>query len=130
MWKVGQTVWCVLRGKSEVIRVDNEGVLVQFGTIYNQIRYDLQGRIGSNFNRSLFFSEPKVDALTVPPFIPSTKKGDKLMVVDREDEDVMFRVIVKREFIDYIECTNVVDGSNMEIYKEHHFVYKVGDPLY
>ena len=80
MWKVGQEVWCVLRGKGKVIRVDEDGVLVQFGTIYNQIRYDLQGRIGSNFNRSLFFSEPKVEGATKPPFEPTLKKGDRVII--------------------------------------------------
>lgn len=92
-WRVGQEVFCLLRGKGVVHQIHNtgiywsEGIEVHF-PIHGVIRYKFDGTIGSGLNRSLFFSEPKIEAEKFPPkkpFVPKLKKGDVILVKVKDE---------------------------------------------
>jgi uncharacterized protein YuzE len=88
-WEVGQDVWCVLRGKGVVysfernISLWTSGVTVDFEN-QGTVRYNKDGKVSGGMNRSLYFSEPKIIAETMPPkkpFIPKFKNGDDVLIV-------------------------------------------------
>ena len=120
-WEVGQEVFCLLRGKGVVHQIYNtgvywsEGVDVYFGD-HGVIRFKFDGTIGMGFNRSLFFSEPKIEAEKFPPkkpFVAKLKNGDMVFVkhknlykecytleVDYEEEDAVW---FKNEYDGYLK---------------------------
>lgn len=72
-FKVGDTVWCVLNGKGEVVSVrknDNYPVEVEFENTGNNY-YTEDGRYCDEYPRTLFFSEPKIEAAVKRPFTPT-----------------------------------------------------------
>lgn len=68
-FQVGDTVWCVVYGKGAVVRINP--VKVRFFNRSFDITYTADGRFDSKLPRSLFFSEPKIDAQTTRPFVPT-----------------------------------------------------------
>lgn len=81
-WEVGQEVFCLLRGKGVVSAVSPRAIDVQYSHGVNV--YDVEGKpaLGSSL-RTLFFSEPKIEAEKFPPkkpFVPTLKKGDTVVV--------------------------------------------------
>lgn len=99
LFKEGQVVWDVVYGKGEV-KLVCEGhrfpVEVEF---QDGIRtYTDDGKPDEEFARTLYFSEPKIEAATEPLFEPVLKEGDVVLAWEREyDEDVPSIVVVKRE---------------------------------
>lgn len=100
-FKVGDKVWCLVFGEGQVVAIHTEctyPVRVKFGT---QVEgYTANGKLFITAkNRTLFFSEPKVDAATDRPFVPTlngkfvvvTFSGGYLVgTVHDEDEDCFF----------------------------------------
>lgn len=104
-WEVGQEVFCLLRGKGVVTEIRELGtypIEVDFGETYDS--YSSDGKLYvEHKNRSLFFSEPKIEAEKFPPkkvFIPVLKNGDVILAKDyrgfqvirvsREDEHFVY----------------------------------------
>lgn len=90
-WQVGQVVWDIRYarpGKVDSINHFSKEVTVQFPRGYrtyteNGAPVDVhkEGRV-----RTLFFSEPRIIAETMPtkkPFVPKLKKGDKVLIKDK-----------------------------------------------
>lgn len=104
MWKIGQKVWCILRGPGVVEDVTNNHVIVNFGSKYtkNLIYFGLDGKMSPKFKRSLYFSEPKIDAAEKPPFTKTLKKGD-LIVVQSKKNCILHALVVEEEFPDWVE---------------------------
>ena len=68
MFKVGQEVWCLLYGKGEVVKVydtDDYPIKVEFDNADSQY-YTRNGTYHVDCNRTLFFSEPKIEAQEFP----------------------------------------------------------------
>lgn len=110
-WEVGQEVFCLLRGKGVVRQIHNtgfywsEGVDVYFMN-HGNIRFKFDGTIGTGFNRSLFFSEPKIEAEKFPPkkpFVPTLKEGDEILIEGPRGGQI-FRREVKEETEDKVIC--------------------------
>jgi len=93
-FQVGDVVWCVMRGKGRVAMVLTAGeqqhcpIVVDFkktinpdtGKEYsNRHQYTKDGRWYQEFNRTLFFSEPKIEASLTRPFV-STLIGKNVVV--------------------------------------------------
>lgn len=83
-FQVGDVVWCVLHGKGEVTYIESSGpatypVEVCFDDGVS-IWYTQDGKYIEGLNRSLFFSEPKIEASVTRPFVP-TLVGKKVVVV-------------------------------------------------
>lgn len=105
-WEVGQEVWCLLRGKGQVNQVGDSTISVWFDK-FGAWGYSKDGgfAVDSQYPRTLFFSEPKIEAELFPPkkpFTPTLKKGDTVVVkhvtfkeayvltVDYEEEDAVW----------------------------------------
>lgn len=85
-FKVGQKVYDVLCGEGEVCEVVNYlsapyPIVVQFEDRKRTYTRDGKNDI-CHANRSLFFSEPKIEAATEPVFEPVLKKGDLIVAID------------------------------------------------
>lgn len=85
MWKVGQDVWCVLSGKGKVVDASNSPaypVYVKFDN-GNTSTYTAEGKYSTgDVHRCLFFSEPKIEGATTPPFEP-TLGGKKVIAMPK-----------------------------------------------
>ena len=93
-FRVGDVVWCLLHGKGDVIHIESsEQTTYPVEICFDEgdsIWYTRDGRYSEAFNRTLFFSEPKVEASVVRPFVPVLE--GKHVVVETEDSWVIGRV--------------------------------------
>lgn len=72
-FKVGDVVWCIARGKGvveEIHPAEAYPVVVYFDS-GNSDWYTKDGKLDEMSNRTLFFSEPKVEASVTRPFVPT-----------------------------------------------------------
>lgn len=74
-FKVGDDVWCIIHGKGKVVCVDGKEnytypVLVQFGN-NDEEWYTCAGQLEEFCARTLYFSEPKIEASVKRPFVPT-----------------------------------------------------------
>lgn len=125
MFKVGQTVWCLLRGKGKICEVNEleEEVLVEFET--GRILWYLDsGKITYETNRTLFFSEPKIIADEVPKFEPTLQKGDKIVVSSLVGGTFAIVAEVVQECEDYVETAGTY------FYKDRFLFFRVGDQIF
>lgn len=76
-FRVGDVVWCAVHGKGKVTGVDNYYVIVDMlgSTQY----YTKDGKLYTTSLRTLFFSEPKIEAAVTRPFVP-TLVGKRVVV--------------------------------------------------
>lgn len=88
-FQVGDTVWCLVHGKGKVYEVNtsNEPVSVYFDSGRSD-SYTSDGYFLKGCNRTLFFSEPKVEASVTRPFVP-TLVGKMVVVRQKDCYDVM-----------------------------------------
>lgn len=82
-FKVGDIVWCVIHGKGVVHAATTScfstyPIIVAFENESKKF-YSSDGKLDKLYNRTLFFSEPKIDASVTRPFIP-TLIGKKVVV--------------------------------------------------
>lgn len=105
-FKVGDEVWCIMRGKGKVVMVltareqQHCPIVVDFektinpdtGQVYsNRHQYTKDGRWYQDFNRTLFFSKPKVEASVTRPFVP-TLVGKRVVVKETACYDVCIKI--------------------------------------
>lgn len=107
-FRVGDTVWCLMRGKGEVVMVltakdfQHCPILVDFPKTVNPITgeeytnrysYSKDGKWSQDYNRTLFFSEPRIEASVTRPFVP-TLVGKNVLAVLKTSQlsfgEVMF----------------------------------------
>ena len=118
-FRVGDDVWCILRGKGKVVMVltareqQHCPIVVDFektinpdnGQVYsNRHQYTKDGRWYQDFNRTLFFSEPKIEASVTRPFVP-TLVGKRVVVVPKFDREVSRLLTVFKEDSERIYVT-------------------------
>lgn len=89
-FRVGDIVWCVIYGEGKVIDISEDcdfPVEVTFpdGGV---VLYTADGQYATGTNRTLFFSEPKVEASVTRPFVP-TLVGKRVVVRQKACCDVM-----------------------------------------
>ncbi len=83
MFKVEQEVWCLLYGKGKVVKVydtDDYPIKVEFDNVDCQC-YTYDGKYHVYCTRTLFFSEPKIEAQE----FPSKYAGKTVFLVNNED---------------------------------------------
>lgn len=72
-FQVGDVVWDVIYGRGEVTDVDQTDTIypteVQF--THGPKWYTIDGRNIETYPRTLFFSEPKIEAAVIRPFVPT-----------------------------------------------------------
>lgn len=84
-FRVGDTVWCVVNGKGVVVETypnhdyeDTYPIGVSFDDS-QPLWYTADGKYSYEGNRTLFFSEPKIEASVTRPFVP-TLVGKRVVV--------------------------------------------------
>lgn len=115
MFKVGQEVWCLLYGKGKVVKVydtDDYPIKVEFDNADSQY-YTRNGKYHVDCNRTLFFSEPKIEAQE----FPFKYVGEAVFLVDPLGSHGPFKIT--KEDADYI----YIQGHRF--YKEDYHVYIV-----
>lgn len=82
-FRVGDVVWDVVFGKGsvyEISEMDYYSIKVEFEFENGfEKSFTPDGRIREEFNRTLFFSEPKIEASVTRPFVP-TLVGKRVVV--------------------------------------------------
>lgn len=121
-FRVGDDVWCLLRGKGKVVMVLTAGEqqhcpIVDFektsdpdnGHVYSKRhQYTKDGRWYQGFNRTLFFSEPKIEASVTRPFVP-TLVGKRVVVRYFDETWTRHPVVVTAETEEEIFAKNGSD---------------------
>lgn len=93
----GDTVWCLILGKGTVKRIEQDGeypVVVELASGSTQ-NYTLCGCLRSWYNRSLFFSEPKVEVVH-DKYRPVFKVNESLVLV-KKTNGVNLHIFVRDE---------------------------------
>ena len=113
-WEVGQIVWDVRYGKGVVSSVleDNFPVKVKFDCGGYE-SYTLKGSFYESGTRTLFFSEPKIEAELFPPkkpFVPVLKEGDFVFVKHKTLREEAYTFEVSYENEDTVWFKNESDG--------------------
>ena len=132
-WEIGQEVFCLLRGKGVVHQIYNtgmdwsEGVDVYFRN-HGVIRFKFDGTTGIGFNRSLFFSEPKIEAEKFPPkkpFVPVLKKGDVILVKSSGYKEGIVRTVYEE-----LEDKIVIDAKgDFHAKSQIHSIHRIGEEI-
>lgn len=111
MFKIGQTVWCLMNGKGVVNNIlDNEQYCVE--VLFNTEQpddtsyYTMDGKYYEQGNRTLYFSEPKIIADENPPYIP-TLEGKLFAFQDKYDPDKYDVGIIVKETKECLYLTDV-----------------------
>lgn len=129
LFKVGQVVWDTSYGR---------GVVTYSTEVQAQVKFDSQkeGNIWftqdgvyqlgtAAINRTLFFSEPKIEAATEPVFEPVLKKGDMVIVFSKDTHTGVTVGIVEQETEDSVKF-GIGNGS----YRKSGFVfYRTGEKI-
>ena len=80
-FRVGDVVWDTAYGKGKVVFLDDDEQPVK--VVYDSGGhnwYIQNGKMSPEMNRTLFFSEPKIEASVTRPFVP-TLAGKRVVVV-------------------------------------------------
>ena len=116
-FKVGQTVWCLVHGKGSVVHIIENDEDYGYPVIVNfekeRYGYTEDGRYAISGNRTLFFSEPKIEAQE----FPSKYAGKTVFLVDPCGSHGPFKIT--KEDADYI----YIQGHRF--YKEDYHIYIV-----
>ena len=97
-FKVGDQVWCILHGKGIVTAIhkwEDSGeypVQVNYCNISDYNYYTLDGKLSKECPRALFFSEPKIEASVVRPFVP-TLVGKTIVIETKFNREVCYSVV-------------------------------------
>ena len=81
-FRVGDVVWDTVYGKGKVVFLDDDEQPVK--VVYDagdHNWYTQNGNMSPEMNRTLFFSEPKIEASVTRPFVP-TLVGKRVVVLE------------------------------------------------
>ena len=112
-FRVGDVVWCLAYGKGVITKIlelpydCTFPVEVDFESVGN-IRYMLDGKMDEGAQRTLFFSEPKIEASVTRPFVP-TLVGKRVVVRYFDETWTRHPVVVTAETEEKIFTKNGSD---------------------
>ena len=104
-FRVGDVVWDTACGKGKVVFLDDDAQPVK--VVYDSGDhnwYTQNGKMSPEMNRTLFFSEPKIEASVTRPFVP-TLVGKRVVVVPKFDREVSRLFTVFKEDSERIYVT-------------------------
>ena len=116
-FRVGDVVWDVVFGKGSVYKISEMAyysIKVEFENGFEK-SFTPDGKIHVESNRTLFFSEPKVEASVTRPFVP-TLVGKRVVVLEHACYPQVFVVTWEDESMfgnDEYECIK----SNSTVYE-------------
>ena len=105
-FRVGDVVWDVVFGKGSVYKISemaDYSIKVKFENRFER-SFTPDGKIHEVSNRTLFFSEPKIEASVTRPFVP-TLVGKRVVVVPKFDREVSRLFTVFKEDSERIYVT-------------------------
>ena len=82
-FRVGDVVWDIVFGKGSVYKISEMAyysIKVKFENGFEK-SFTPDGKIHEDYNRTLFFSEPKIEASVTRPFVP-TLVGKRVVVLE------------------------------------------------
>ncbi len=115
-FRVGDVVWDTVYGKGIVVFLDDDAQPVK--VVYDSGDhkwYTQNGKMSPEMNRTLFFSEPKIEASVTRPFVP-TLVGKRIVVLENACYPQVFVVTWEDESMfgnDEYECIK----SNSTVYE-------------
>lgn len=106
-FKKGNTVWCAAYGQGEITEIDPNlkyPVTVYFydGKTASHVNYTLDGKLGINGQRVLYFAQPRVEGRTTRPFISEligsyvmcvSNRGRQAIGIVTEDNESSFTLL-------------------------------------
>ena len=100
-FRVGDIVWCLIYGKGKVSSLmgSPECYTYPVGVCFENGDgnwYTLDGKLDEAGNRTLFFSEPKIEASVTRPFVP-TLVGKRVVVIPQFDRTIARLLTVFKE---------------------------------
>ena len=117
-FKVGQTVWCLVHGKGSVVHIIENDEDYGYPVIVNfeneRYGYTKEGRYAILGNRTLFFSEPKIEAQEFP-----SKYVGRVVFVVNDDQAAAGPFKIIREDAEYIYAQTI------RFYKKDYRIYIV-----
>ena len=117
-FRVGDVVWDVVFGKGSVYKISEMAyysIKVEFENGFEK-SFTPDGKIHEESNRTLFFSEPKIEASVTRPFVP-TLVGKRVVV----KEPACYDVCIEIEF----ENQETFGGEGYQFRKTLVEVYEV-----
>lgn len=126
LFKEGQVVWDVVYGKGVVVEIADYSsypVIANFSD--ETMAYTEDGRTYESHGRTLFFSEPKIEAATEPLFEPTLKKGDVVVLSDRDADHIANVVAEDADNIYY----DTADGVVAHVEKNSVHVFRLGEKI-
>lgn len=132
-FEVGDTVWCLVYGEGVIVSTDNDEsrhpVRADFpGIGLRNAAYTVDGKYHYKGKRTLFFSEPKVEALTAKPF-KSKLIGQRIMVMLTTGETRAGTVMTEDEIS--ISISRIDSNIVFTYYKKELIaIYKLSDNLF
>ena len=108
-FRVGDVVWDTAYGKGKVVFLDDDArpVKVVYGS-GSYYWYTRDGKLSPEMNRTLFFSEPKIEASVTRPFVP-TLVGKRVVVQYYDGTWIPHPVVVTAETEEKIFTKNGSD---------------------
>ena len=109
-FRVGDVVWDVAFGKGSVYKIsemDYYSIKVEFENGFEK-SFTPDGKIHEESNRTLFFSEPKIEASVTRPFVP-TLVGKRVVVQYYDGTWIPHPVVVTEETEEEIFTKNGSD---------------------
>ena len=109
-FRVGDVVWDVVFGKGSVYKISEMvyySIKVKFENGFEK-SFTPDGKFHEEFNRTLFFSEPKVEASVTRPFVP-TLVGKRVVVQYYDGTWIPHPVVVTEETEEEIFTKNGSD---------------------
>lgn len=119
-FRVGDIVWCILRGKGEVYWVDSPDennaypVEVKFDVGFTW--YTPDGKFVKDGPRALFFSEPKIEAAVTRPFVP-TLVGKTVVIEHRFAGNIIGEITAESETLVWLGSNKYSKCNSIAIYE-------------
>ena len=108
LFKEGQVVWDVVYGKGVVVDVAEYSTYPVIARFYDEtMAYTEDGRTFETHGRTLYFSEPKIEAATEPLFEPILKAGMVVVALDKETSR-FYPMVVREETEEHVTSVHGV----------------------
>ena len=118
LFKEGQVVWDIVHGKGVVDEiVDNLTYPVVVCFSDEIMAYTVDGRTYETNGRTLFFSEPKIEAATEPLFEPMLKENDMVYAVHTAGYGEVFSVAQELEYEVETHCGEILVKTVWDFYR-------------
>ena len=115
-FRVGDVVWDTVYGKGKVVFLDDDTQPVK--VVYDSGDfnwYTQSGKMSPEMNRTLFFSEPKIEASVTRPFVP-TLVGKRVVVRQKCFYDVVLNITFETQDV-FGDDESIFDKSLVEVYE-------------